>query len=68
MNGTDSTEKSFPVPGGASLRDLAHQDLLRELGNLPHEPMTRAEWWLVGGSIVLGLFLLALLAWWVRGI
>jgi hypothetical protein len=42
------------------------EDLLAELNHPPAEPMTRAEWLLVGISIALGLVLLASLAWWVQ--
>lgn len=42
------------------------EDLLAELNHPPTEPMTRAEWLLVGVSIALGLVLLGGLAWWVQ--
>ena len=35
----------------------------RELARVAAEPMLPAEWWLVGGSLTLGLLLLGLLLW-----
>lgn len=35
----------------------------RELAGVQAEPMLPAEWWLVGGSLTLGLLLLGLLLW-----
>lgn len=39
------------------------RELARQFAHPEAEPMLPAEWWLVGGSLALGLLLLGLLLW-----